>query len=78
MAGHKICWVGADRPKIAEKECIMKIIFDKKVVAVTLVSISLCANASRLNDYLVLSEPSYLLLGLLGCGAMALRRLRQI
>ena len=57
----------------------MKIIFNKKLIAITLVSVSVFANASSLSDYMsIVTEPSYLLLSLLSCGLIALSRLRQI
>jgi len=57
----------------------MKIIFNKKIIAITLVSISVFANANSLSDYInIVTEPSYLLLSLLSCGLIALSRLRQI
>ncbi|HWV15486.1 MAG TPA: hypothetical protein VN030_08630 [Cellvibrio sp.] len=54
----------------------MKIIFNKKVIASVLMFISVCANATSFSDYLFI-EPAYLLLGLLGCGLLALNRLRR-
>ena len=61
-----------------KKECIMKIIFNKKFIAVILASVSVCTSANSVSDYIILTEPSYLLLSLLGCGLLALRRLRHI
>lgn len=55
----------------------MKIIFNKKVTAVVLMFISVCANAATFSEY-IFTEPAYLLLVLLGCGLLALSRLRQV
>lgn len=57
----------------------MKIIFSKKILAIVLVFISVCANANTLSDYMIFfAEPGYLLASLWGFGLLALGRLRQV